>query len=268
MAKKDRSSTVKRIEKWIEEGRGIGEGSEYKPWLTIRDVPSKGNVHRIKGWKTNRTHHLLSNEELHYFYMLEWSDSVVDIREQFPLLPQEQTLEIADSLGVKHPVDPKSQEPIVMTTDFLITKDTAKGKEIQARTIKPASELKGRVLEKFAIEQQFYHEQGIDWGIVTDEDKPDAFIKNMDWLYDARRLDTDSTLDKNLIYKISERLLEEIVSRRVALSTICLDSDEILGFTQGTCLFVVKYMIANKKWYVNMNQKIDTLGNVQIYPNN
>ncbi|RKL65857.1 heteromeric transposase endonuclease subunit TnsA [Salipaludibacillus neizhouensis] len=268
MAKRERSSTAKKIEKWIEEGRGKGEGSEYKPWLTIRDVPSKGIVTRTKGWKSNRIHHLLSHEELDYLYILEWSDSVVDIREQYPLLPQERTLEIADSLGIKHPYDPKSKDPIVMTTDFLVTRDTEKGKEIQARTIKPSSELKGRVLEKFAIEQQFYHEQGIDWGIVTDEDKPSAFLKNMDWLYDSKRLDKDSILDNNLIYKISETLLKEIVNRRDGLSTICLDSDEMLGFTQGTCLFVVKYMIANKKWYVNMNKKIETLSDVDIYPNN
>jgi len=56
--------------------------------------------------------------ERNYFYLTEYSDVVVDIREQFPLLPLEETIVIAEELGLKHPTNPKTQEPIVMTTDF------------------------------------------------------------------------------------------------------------------------------------------------------
>nr|WP_238602194.1 TnsA endonuclease N-terminal domain-containing protein [Lysinibacillus parviboronicapiens] len=60
--------------------------------------------------------------ERDYFYLTEYSDFfVVDIREQYPLLPLEETIVIADELGLKHPTDPKTIEPDVMTTDFLLT---------------------------------------------------------------------------------------------------------------------------------------------------
>lgn len=26
--------------KWIKEGRGSGQHSDYKPWITVRDLPS------------------------------------------------------------------------------------------------------------------------------------------------------------------------------------------------------------------------------------
>ena len=65
-------------------------------------------------------HHLLSDLERDYFYMLEFSDCVLDIREQFPLLSQETTLEIADELRIKHPIDTETKFPIVLTTDFLL----------------------------------------------------------------------------------------------------------------------------------------------------
>jgi hypothetical protein len=65
-------------------------------------------------------HHLLSINEQFYFFNLEWSIIVIDIREQFPFLPLESTLEIANHLGIKHPTDPVTQLPIVMTTGFLI----------------------------------------------------------------------------------------------------------------------------------------------------
>nr|WP_269843845.1 TnsA endonuclease N-terminal domain-containing protein [Domibacillus epiphyticus] len=46
---------------------------------------------------------------------------MVDIIEQYPLLPVEETIVIADELGLKNPADPRTGEPIVMTTDFLVT---------------------------------------------------------------------------------------------------------------------------------------------------
>lgn len=79
------------IEKLIKEGRGQGHGSDYKPWINIQDVPSLGRVSRIKGIKTNRQHEFLSDLERNFFYLLEYSNNVVDIREQFPLLPLEET---------------------------------------------------------------------------------------------------------------------------------------------------------------------------------
>jgi len=42
--------------------------------------------------------------EAKYFYLLEWADDVVDIREQFPLLPVSDTELIADEFGFKHTV--------------------------------------------------------------------------------------------------------------------------------------------------------------------
>lgn len=111
MSKRTRTT---KIEKWIKEGRGSGVGSEYKPWLKIQDVASKGRSTRLKGIKTNRQHEFLSDLERNYFYLTEYSDVVVDIREQFPLLPLEETIVIADELGIKHPTDPKTGEPITI----------------------------------------------------------------------------------------------------------------------------------------------------------
>lgn len=67
------------------EGRGQGTASEYKPWIYIHDFSSNGIVSRVKGMTIGRIHHLLSNQELWYFYLLDWSEKTIDIREQFPL---------------------------------------------------------------------------------------------------------------------------------------------------------------------------------------
>ncbi|HZG59705.1 MAG TPA: TnsA endonuclease N-terminal domain-containing protein [Anoxybacillus sp.] len=73
------------------------------------------------GTKVKREYHFLSDLERYFFYILEWQDSVIDIREQYPILDVEKTVEIAELLGFAHPKDPKTKINIVMTVDFMIT---------------------------------------------------------------------------------------------------------------------------------------------------
>ncbi|MFH1882322.1 MAG: heteromeric transposase endonuclease subunit TnsA, partial [Planctomycetota bacterium] len=71
MAKRYSNSEV-TFQRWLKEGRGEGRRNEYKPWLTVRDLPSQGRSHRVFGHKSLRTHHLFSDLELAVFLLLEW----------------------------------------------------------------------------------------------------------------------------------------------------------------------------------------------------
>ena len=71
------------------------------------------------------------------FFLLDWSDSVTDIREQFPL-DRDETRQIAAAMGVKHPADSASQTDIVMTTDFMISVHVLDTVTLLARSVKPA----------------------------------------------------------------------------------------------------------------------------------
>src|SRR6476660_4730855 len=119
MAKRKRCPSEEKMLRWIKEGRGQGRGSEYKPWLRIQDVPSQGLSSRVLGRKTGRTHHLLSKLETAFFYLWEWHPHIIDIREQYPLLPLSATQAIADRLRIRHPAF--RGIPVVMTTDVVVT---------------------------------------------------------------------------------------------------------------------------------------------------
>jgi len=80
------------VEKRIKAGFGQGQGPEYKPWLTVQSFSSRGYATRVRGRKTGREHHVMSNLELDFFHVLEWSLRVLDIREQYALLPVDETL--------------------------------------------------------------------------------------------------------------------------------------------------------------------------------
>ena len=83
MAKHRRTWNNSIFNKYLSEGRGQGFGAVYTPWLCIQDFPSLGMVSRVSGATTGRIHHLMSNLELSLFYLLDWSDDVIDIREQY-----------------------------------------------------------------------------------------------------------------------------------------------------------------------------------------
>lgn len=52
---------------------------DYEPWIRIYDFPFRGIVSRVKGRTTGRVHHFMSNLELEYFYLLDWSDKTIDM---------------------------------------------------------------------------------------------------------------------------------------------------------------------------------------------
>jgi hypothetical protein len=185
MAKRNRTTNPQVIQRRIREGRGQGTGRDYQPWLRIQDVPSQGLSHRVRGWKTEREHQCLSNLELNFFWVLEWSPQVSDIREQYPLLPQAETLAIAQRLGLRHPTDPKTRQPIVMTTDFVVTVRQDLTTVDYARTLKSSADLQApRVLEKLEIERQFWQARTVPWAIVTERDIPLVLTRNVKLLHD------------------------------------------------------------------------------------
>ncbi|EEM13848.1 MULTISPECIES: heteromeric transposase endonuclease subunit TnsA [Bacillus] len=253
MSKRKRTS---EIEKWIKEGRGSGIGTNYKPWLKIQDVSSLGRSTRLKGIKTSRQHEFLSDLERNYFYLTEHSDFVADIREQFPLLPLEETIVIADELGIKHPTNPKTGEPIVMTTDFLLTVDKGQGVFEVARTVKMKDELlKERVLEKFEIEREYWQRRDIDWGIVTEEEIHKIMARNISYIhdyYDIRDYDAFQEMSSQLIEDLSlslmQRLLNDSCSIRIITSEF--DTDTHLPFGSGVTLFY--HLLAQKIIVIDM----------------
>src|SRR5260370_42609278 len=167
MGKRNRSVTKKVKEKRKKEGRGVGTGKDYKPELRIQDVSSIGLASRVRGWTTDRIHHLLSKLELMVFFTFDWPTTVTDIREQFPL-DLEETKAIADQLGIRHPRDPKTKELVVMTTDFVVTVRNGIHESIHAYTVKYVAKLASRrVMEKLQIEPIYCTRRCVSWRIVT-----------------------------------------------------------------------------------------------------
>jgi hypothetical protein len=185
MARYSRSWNESVYKRYIREGRGQGAGAQYKPWLTVRDFPSLGIVSRVKGQKTGRVYHLMSNNETNLFYLLDWSENVLDIREQYPLSDLADVITIAERAQIRYPYDNKSGFPYVMTSDFYVV--TTNG--AVALSVKPSTELnKPRVLEKLEIERRYWNARNVKWELVTEREINQTKARNIEWLSQARDL--------------------------------------------------------------------------------
>ncbi|WP_102126066.1 TnsA endonuclease C-terminal domain-containing protein [Deinococcus planocerae] len=253
MAKRNRGLTKESILKRWKEGRGQGEGAEYQPWLSIQDVPSQGQVNRQRGWKTGRVHHLMSLNELRYFYLLEWAPNVIDIREQFPLWPPEETEAIAKELGFKHP-SPPGGGSMVMTSDFYISLQDG---EDAVRTVKQGVELSDeRTVQKLDIEREYWSRRDVSWGIVVADDIPLPSVENIEWLHSHLILD-GFDLNPDDVPTLTQYLTSEVRTSADALSNVARRCDDDLGLEHGSCLALARHLLATRQWETDMSIRIN-----------
>ena len=205
--------TTKFIQDYLNSRLWERDKAEYVPLLSVRSVPTKGKSSRIMGWKTGRVHHFLSKLEAAAFYHFDWSDEVSDIKEQYPLLPMEVLQNIATESGIDYPSF--AGEPIIMTTDFLVTVKR-KGEIVHyARTVKLSTDLTDekineRLLAKFEIEKRFFKSKNIDWAIITEKDFSNVFINNMDILHSNKIINSQTLLEKQHLFAMYKYLIDSL----------------------------------------------------------
>jgi hypothetical protein len=251
--------TQKLIDRWIAEGRGQGEGYDYYPWYTIHDFPSWGRVHRIRGWKHGRVHHLLSDLERNVFLFHQFPQRVTDIREQYPLFPQEDTLEIAREIGVRHPTDPRTKYPVVMTTDLFLTAMQGMNITYLPITVKYRKDLrKPRVLEKLEIERWYWSRRNLKLKIADETLASPDLVRNMLWLHCYYRLDDLYPLTASEVDQISAVLTHLVLNEDLPLWEVARNCDKMLGLEANTGLAVVRHLLANQHWKIDMRARIVT----------
>lgn len=267
MAKRKRFTTAASIERRMREGRGEGRLASYSPWLHIQDVPSRGLVTRIKGWKSGRVHHLLSLLELRWFYVLDWDPEVIDVREQYPLLPLEETLAIAADCGIKHPRDPRTRHPVVMTTDFVVTVLPISSPLDRAFTVKYAADLEStRTCEKLEIERLYWKARNVERKVITEGDLSKVLARNIEWIHAYRVLEDFCTLSQPSVMRVVETLSSAVMHDCKPLRLLTIETDERLSLEPGTSLSLVRHLIATRRWLINMDRPIRLGERLQLYP--
>jgi hypothetical protein len=255
MAKHRRVWNNVTYNKYVREGRGQGVGTHYKPWIVIQDFASKGMVSRIAGTTTGRVHHLMSNLEMQLFYLLDWSDDVIDIREQYPLSDLSEAINIAERERIRYPYDPKSGFPYVMTSDFYVETQQS----VTVLSVKPSSELcKPRVREKLEIEHRYWEKCGVPWSIVTEHEINRTKAANIEWLAQAKDLGMFG-LSESLQDVCAEYFLENYKNNSHSLCWLFTDIERAFNLVAGMGLNIFKHLAYWKRIVFNVDEKFSLL---------
>ncbi|GAB1107344.1 transposase [Shewanella algae] len=261
MGRNRKLESLDDFQRALKQKYGLGEGDEYTPWIRVQDVKSHGNSAKIDGLKANRTHHTLSEHESCFFYLAEFSESVIDIREQFPLLPLDISIKIAQTLGVDHPINPKSRDRSVniMTTDFILTRTCGFKIWYEAVSVKPAAELRDkRIAEKLEIERLWWQLQGIPFHIFVMTEQNKIQSRNIQWFTSPLRHGV--SFPDDLMEQAKAHICFGTVMIEVLCNTLVLE----LGMEQEDALLLFKVLLATKQVVVDLDMPIADTGIAEV----
>lgn len=245
----------------LHEGRGLGTGKDYLPFIMIHDFPSLGICSRVKSETVGRVHHLFSRNELYFFYILDFDDNVIDIREQYPLLDPDdphdlcRIVEMAEDVGIRYPRDPQSRYPYVQTSDFVVT--TKAGTCVYSIKESKAYE-KERVRELQEFERRYWLWRGIPWKIMTEQEISYAMAQNIQWIYNAREIGYFFP-DRKLCDAAMEFEKEQYEKTNHSIVRIAREAEEYFHLNGGLGLTSFQRLLFEKKLHIPLEKPLDLM---------
>jgi hypothetical protein len=243
----------------MKEKRGMYDRSLYNGWTKAHEFGSSGRNHRIIGWRSNRVHQLLSDNEKRHFVLLQWNDNVIDIREQFPLLPLASTFEIANEFGYSHPpaTRTKFEDKLVMTTDFLVTIKYEKEIKDIALSIKISKDLENdRTIEKLRIEKEYWNRQGIEWQLSTEKDINKMVSLNLSSIYTSYFWKDHFPYTDYEISKMEESLRRFILEQGDIFEGL-REFEAVFNWNKNEGLTFLRYLITSKRLQTDLTRRLN-----------
>lgn len=240
------------------QGYGQGHGSDYKPWIEVSDFSSKGVSRRAYGQKADRVHHFLSDVEFAIFLLCEWSRSVKEIREQYPL-DRELTQTIAQQLKLRHPCYPGTQVPTVMTVDLFLTIIKDGTEQFIAINAKRDDEAEDEgSIEKLEIQRTYFEWVEAPHYLIYHSQLPHQKVKNLKSIWQAQLKENEKEAYKGYYQELCasmSRDLREVGAVAISLTDYCSSFDVRFGLEAGTGLRVARMLMQERALMVDLESK-------------
>ncbi|MFD1173946.1 TnsA endonuclease C-terminal domain-containing protein [Oceanobacillus picturae] len=263
MIREWKDSTIKRF---LKEGRGQGEGATYKPWLQVQDIASQGRSTRIYSHKSQRVTHLLSDLQLYYWYLLEFDEMVLDVREQYPLLDFHEMNIPVDQELEKKLFNKKTNVPHILIVSFMVTRIDQNGDSYyEARVIKSSNDLaKKATISRLELLRRYFKKKQIGFGIVTEKDISKQLARNIGWVLTAYDIQDYPKLEANFSF-LRKDLIDYLSDQSDSFQRIFQRIEKTYQLDEGLGLILFKHLVATKQIKMDLNLKIDLLKRVEEY---
>jgi hypothetical protein len=260
------SREARRQRQFIEQGRGSGYRSEYRPFIQIErgGFQSHGRSHLVYDERVGRSYHLMSDLEL-LIFLWAWSLDAVDWREQFPLQPYEFDFEflgrhggkprgtqaIAKALGIRHPQIQRNV-PRVMTTDLVVSFRDKTKIAIHAKYKAELANATARARDLRKIEKQYWIDRGVRF-LVMDEQPFTQFVANqMMWAIDGMKWTADEACTERIIECLDKTCVRLSMNERLAHCA------SVIGIGQCEAVRGFKYAVITRRWHIKqLDQELD-----------
>lgn len=241
-----RSPFVEDYPRRIALGDGQGRFQFYTPYLRIQDVPSQAIRSRVYIPRFGRFIHVLSHSELSALLLLEWDDTVIEVREQFPLDPTT-TLSICLQEDIRPPM--WCGRRTVMTSDFVVTYQTDFLCSFKSYQVKATSEesVQPRTAEKLKVEQEYWRRQGIEWNLLVASDFNRRLVGNLETLRQLRAMPFSRQAlceAENFFAAVQQELHPQFPIQKMAQVKLELGDRTLNGFQIATLLIAKKIRTA------------------------
>lgn len=227
--------------------------------LKVTTFSSKGRATRIYSAKTERIHHLHSDNQLRAFLILEWNDEVIDIKEGVRLDNLLETIDDKENLRLDIFTDKNKGELYDFFTNFLITIKHQDREVIKAISIKNTSEFKRQsTIEKMEIERRYWRSKGIEFCVVTEKEIDKTLANNIQWVRET--LLVDSIEDKSI--KADKLLNYLMINKENKVTDVVEEFERDFRLVNGEGLYLFRYLIARKIIKVDIYKEINISMNV------
>jgi hypothetical protein len=244
MAEDTATLSEKQQARFARERRGTGEGCEYVPGLTFREMRGVGRMHRFACSRCGGRQIVMPSDLMLATFLTEHARrTTCDLKDHFPVIDVEETVKIARSMGVSHPAF-ADKSPRILITGLLVCSsigDRYEWKAIDTMSARPDGTQAGR---GHAIIREYWRRRGISWQLARSNGLNDVRTRNLWHLFQlAEQMAAYGLDDQELV---AQDALRQRLRARVygTLLEACSAAAHASGLHKDNCVRAALQMIA------------------------
>ena len=227
----------------------------YMPFIPIHRFAGSGFSTRLCCPVSKDIIHCHSLGESAYARLLMWTPGHRRLYSQVAL-PRQHTLQIAESLGIRHPRYPDGTL-CVMTTDFLQLLEIDGKRQFRAISVKANKPKSKRKLELLKLEEEYWASKNVSCHLCLKSDASRTILSNI--RYVESFVGVSDLIWGSHKWNEYEAPLYLYVQQGYPPTQAARIVEARLGMPKGSGLSLFRFFIANRIWEINWSIELNPL---------